>query len=95
MNDEVKFFGDGPKEIVINTSAQVYRLRDWLMEGKRVTCDVARLQLGIGGSALPRRVKDCRDYLYMQIKARWVPYLTSMGTKTRIREYYKTSIRRR
>ena len=83
---EVK--GEYTPEIARNTDAQVYRLRDFLLEGKRVQCDIARLKLDIGGSSLSRRIKDCRDYLGMSIIAVWKKYETNKGVKTKVREYY-------
>ena len=86
---EIQVKGNYTEEIRRNVAPQVYRLRDFILEGKRVTCDVARLSLGIGGSSLPRRILDCKVFLEMdKIKARWKPYTTTWGIKTRIREYY-------
>jgi len=90
METEIILKGDFTNEIALNASPQVYRLRDFLLDGKRVTCDVARLNLAIGGSALPRRIKDCKDFLNMKIDSRWKPYKTAYGVKTRIREYSMT-----
>jgi hypothetical protein len=83
---EVK--GDSTTHIRRNVKRQVYKVRDFLLDGGRLTCDIATRRLNIGGSALPRRVKDCRDVLNMAIKARWKPYLTAENVKTKVREYW-------
>jgi len=83
---EVK--GESTPVIRKNVKRQVYKVRDFMLDGGRLTCDIATRRLNIGGSALPRRIKDCRDVLEMHIKARWKPYLTAENVKTKVREYW-------
>ena len=85
---EMRVFGQSTAQVRGNTQADSYALRNFLLKGKRVTCEIARLQLGIGGSALPRRILDLKRYLDMKIEARWRTYMRTDGKKTHVREYW-------
>ena len=86
--DNIEVKGESTPQIRRNSKRQVYKVRDFMLDGGRLTCDIATRRLNIGGSALPRRIKDCRDVLEMKIHARWKPYLTAENVKTKVREYW-------
>ena len=86
--DNIEVKGESTPQIRRNSKRQVYKVRDYMLDGGRLTCDIATRRLNIGGSALPRRIKDCRDVLEMKIHARWKPYLTAENVKTKVREYW-------
>ena len=85
---DIQVYGDITTPTRRSIKRQVYKVRDFLLEGGRLTVEIGTKRLNIGGSALPRRIKDCRDVLDMKIQARWIPYLTAENVKTKIREYW-------
>ena len=75
--------------------ADIYVLLDFLLEGKIAHCNLSVRQLSIGMSALPRRIKDLKDYMGVKIEPQ-DPHAPKRkitradGTTYRIREYFMT-----
>lgn len=86
-------YDNGQEKTIV---ADIYNLEAFLLTGKKISCLLSPTKLGIGASALPRRILDCRKYLGMIIEpqdpnAPKKPHIRADGKKTSVREYYMTS----